>query len=160
VAFTTADLCDEYPHLVRVAQPVFRDFGARTTFTGPIETLKVFEDNGLVRQVLATDGKGRVLVVDGGGSLRCALLGGGLASLAQANNWSGVLVNGGVRDSAELSQIAVGIRALNTAPMRSGKQGMGETGTTVTFAGVDFVPQQFLYADKDGILLAARNLLA
>lgn len=158
--FTTPDLCDAYPHLVQVAEPMFRDYGGRSRFTGLIETLKVFEDNVLVRQVLETEGAGRVLVVDGGGSLRCALVGGHLALLAHANGWAGMLINGGVRDSAELSQVDIGIRALNTAPRRSGKQGAGERGSAVTFAGVAFVPQSFLYADSDGILVAERNLLA
>jgi regulator of ribonuclease activity A len=159
VEFTTADLCDSYPTLVQVADPVFREYGARAKFSGLVETLRVFEDNALVREVLESDGKGRVLVIDGGGSQRCALVGGRLASLACANGWAGVLVNGAVRDSAELSQVPMGIRALHTNPMRSGKQGEGERGGRFSFAGVVFVPQAFLYADGDGILLAQRDLL-
>ncbi len=158
--FTTADLADAYPSLVQVAAPVFREYGALSKFSGPIETLSVFEDNALVRQVLESGGGGRVLVVDGGGSLRCALVGGRLASLAHANGWAGLLINGSVRDSAELSQVAIGIRALGTAPRRSGKDGTGERGRSVTFAGVAFVPGTFLYADSDGILIAEQNLLA
>jgi regulator of ribonuclease activity A len=160
VEFTTADLCDAFPHLVQVAEPLFREYGGISRFAGPIETLRVFEDNTLVRQALESAGRGRVLVVDGGGSLRCALVGGRLATLARANGWSGLLVNGCVRDSAELSQVPVGIRALGTAPMRSGKNGAGERGVRLTFAGVEFSPEQFLYADGDGILLAGRSLLA
>jgi regulator of ribonuclease activity A len=117
-------------------------------------------DNGLVRQVLESPGEERVLVVDGGGSLRCALVGGRLASLARANGWAGLLINGSVRDSAELRQMAVGIRALDTVPRRSGKDGAGERGGSVVFAGVAFSPGRFLYADEDGILLAERDLLA
>ena len=157
--FTTADLCDGYPELVQVAEPVFREYGGLVKFSGPIETLRVFEDNALVRQVLESDGKGRVLVIDGGASPRCALVGGRLASLAYANGWSGVLVNGAVRDSAELSQIPIGIRARHAAPMSSGKEGVGERGGRVTFAGVAFLPEAFLYADSDGIVVAQRNLL-
>jgi regulator of ribonuclease activity A len=160
VRFTTPDLCDAHPQLVQVVEPLFLDYGARLAFAGPIETVKVFEDNGLVRQVLEIEGKGRVLVVDGGGSLRCALVGGRLASLAHSNGWSGVLINGGVRDSLELRQVGIGIRALNTAPRPSGKGGVGEQGSLITFAGVAFIPQQFLYADSDGILVAPRDLLA
>jgi regulator of ribonuclease activity A len=160
VEFTTPDLCDAYPELVQVVEPLFHEYGALAKFSGPIETLKVFEDNALVRQVLETEGQGRVLVIDGGGSVRCALVGGRLASLAQSNGWSGLLINGCVRDSAELVQVPIGIRALSTSPVRSGKSGTGERGGTITFAGVAFVPQAFLYADSDGILVAQRNLLA
>jgi regulator of ribonuclease activity A len=159
VEFTTADLCDGYPELVQVADPVFREYGALAKFSGPIETLRVFEDNALVREVLESEGKGRVLVIDGGGSQRCALVGGRLASVARENGWAGVLINGAVRDSAELNQVPIGIRALHTSPMRSGKHGEGERGGRLTFAGVAFVPQAFLYADSDGILLAQRDLL-
>ena len=157
--FTTADLCDAYPELVQVVEPVFREYGGLSKFTGAIETLEVFEDNALVRQVLETPGEGRVLVIDGGASLRCALLGGRLASLAHANRWSGVLINGSIRDSAELAQVPIGIRALGTTPLRSGKGGVGKLGGKVTFRGVAFVPRTFLYADSDGILVAQRNLL-
>ena len=159
MGFTTPDLCDGFPDLVQVVEPVFRDYGANITFSGPIETVKVFEDNALVRQVLETEGNGRVLVVDGGGSLRCALVGGRLAYLAHANGWAGVVINGAVRDIAELSQVAVGIRALNTVPMRGGKTGKGERGGALSFAGVTFHPRRFLYADSDGIVVAERDLL-
>jgi regulator of ribonuclease activity A len=159
VEFTTSDLCDAYPELVQVADPVFHEYGALSKFDGAVETLRVFEDNALVRQVLESPGRGRVLVVDGGASLRCALIGGRLASLAHANGWAGLVINGGVRDSAELSQTPIGIRALGTNPRRSGKEGNGDQGGSVTFAGVAFIPESFLYADGDGILVAQRNLL-
>lgn len=158
--FTTADLCDGYPELVQVAQPVFREYGAVSKFSGEIETLKVYEDNTLVREVLEGEGRGRVLVIDGGGSLRCALVGGRLASVAQRNGWTGLVVNGCVRDTDELGQIALGVRALNTQPRRSEKQGKGERGNRVEFAGIAFYPGAFLYADADGVLVAQRNLLA
>jgi regulator of ribonuclease activity A len=159
VEFTTADLCDSFPQLVRLVAPLFREYGDSERFAGPIETLKVFEDNSLVRQALATEGRGRVLVVDGGGSLRCALVGGRLAALGRDTGWSGLLINGCVRDSAELRRIRVGVRALNTAPLASRKSGEGQLGVEVTFAEASFSPGQFLYADEDGILLADRNLL-
>lgn len=158
--FATADLCDAFPQLVRPLEPLFREYSPLEKFAGPIETLTVFEDNVLVQQALASEGRGRVLVVDGGGSLRRALVGGRLAGLAERNGWSGILINGCIRDSAELRRIRVGIRALNTAPMASGKQGTGHWGGDITFAGVTFLPGHFLYADGDGILLADRNLLA
>ncbi|MEA2589205.1 MAG: regulator of ribonuclease [Actinomycetota bacterium] len=157
--FTTADLCDAFPGLVQVAQPLFREYGGVAKFAGPIETLRVHEDNSLVRETLETPGRGRVLVVDGGGSLRCALVGGRLAGLAQSNGWSGVIVNGCVRDSVEIRQLRVGIRALNAVPMRGGKNGAGERGGTLSFAGVTFAPGRFIYADTDGLLVAERDLL-
>ena len=157
--FTTADLCDAFPRLVQSAEPLFRDYGGVDRFAGPIETLKVHEDNALVRQALEASGRGRVLVVDGGGSLRCALLGGRLATLAHERGWAGVLINGCVRDSLELRQIPIGIRALNTSPMRPGKRGDGARGGVVSFAGLAFSEGKYLYADGDGLLLADRNLL-
>ncbi len=160
MGFTTPDLCDAYPDLVQVLEPKFRAYGAETTFSGPVETLKVFEDNALVRQVLESAGDGRVLVVDGGASLRCALLGGRLAYVARNNGWLGLLINGAVRDAAELNQVPIGIRALNTVPRRSEKNGTGEQGGTVVFAGARFERHNYLYADDDGILVAERNLLA
>jgi regulator of ribonuclease activity A len=159
VEFTTADLCDAFPGLVQLVEPLFREYGAVARFAGPIETVETFEDNSLIRAVLESEGRGRVLVVDGSGSLRRAVVGGRLAGLAHTSGWSGVLINGCVRDSVEISRVPVGIRALNTAPMPSSKNGTGKRGGTVTFAGATFSPGQFLYADGDGILLADRNLL-
>jgi regulator of ribonuclease activity A len=159
VEFTTADLCDAFPGLVQVAQPVFREYGGLQKFAGPVETLRVHDDNTLVREMLERPGQGRVLVVDGGGSMKCALVGGRLAGLAQNNDWAGVIVNGCIRDSIEIRQLRVGIRALNAVPMRSGKNGAGERGGTVRFAGVAFAPGRFVYADTDGVLVAERDLL-
>jgi regulator of ribonuclease activity A len=159
VEFTTADLCDAHPELVRVVQPLFREYGGLTKFSGPVETLEVFEDNALVREVLESSGSGRVLVVDGAGSLRCALVGDRLASLAHQTGWAGLLINGSVRDSAELREIPLGIRALSTSPRPSGKVGTGKRGRSITFAGVTFDPGMFLYADADGVLLAEQDLV-
>jgi regulator of ribonuclease activity A len=159
VDFTTADLCDAFPELVQVAEPLFREYGGVSKFAGPIETLRVFEDNRLVRETLETKGLGRVLVVDGGGSLRAALVGSRLAALAHSNGWAGLVIYGCVRDSAEIGRVPLGIRALATTPRRSGKAGQGDRGGTVTFAGVAFTPEQYLFADADGILVASRNLL-
>jgi len=158
VNFTTADLCDEFPEAVRIADPGFTDYGGIRKFGGPIETLRVFEDNSLVSETLGTPGQGRVLVIDGGGSLRTALVGGRLAGLAHANGWAGLIVNGSVRDSLELRQIQLGVRALSTSPLRSQKQGRGDRGGKVTFAGVIFSPTEFLYADEDGIVVSDRKL--
>lgn len=156
--FTTADLCDAFAPLARLVDPIFHDFGGIRLFAGEIETVRVFEDNGLVRQVLGTAGEGRVLVVDGGGSLRTALVGGRLAELARSSGWAGLVVNGCVRDSAEIRQISVGIRALNTSPLQSGKTGTGERGGTLSFAGATFSAGNFLYADEDGMIVADKRL--
>lgn len=158
--FATAELCDAFGPVVHLAGPIFRDYGGQSRFAGPIETVRVSEDNALVAQALETAGLGRVLVVDGGGSLRCALVGGRLAALAHANGWAGLVINGCVRDSAEIREIPVGVRAVNTSPMRSGKAGTGQRGGTVSFAGVAFSPGHFLYADEDGIVVADHSLMA
>ena len=157
--FTTADLCDAYPELIQVLHPLFRNYGATDRFSGPVETVQVYEDNAVVGEILETEGRGRVLVVDGGGSLRCALVGGRLGQLAHRNGWAGLLINGCVRDTFELARISVGIRALNAVPMRSAKEGTGSVGATVNFAGVSFAPGKVLYADADGIILADRELV-
>jgi regulator of ribonuclease activity A len=160
VEFTTADLSDVHLESVLAAEPGFRDFGGIDRFWGPIDTVRVFEDNALVRQALESKGGGRVLVVDGGGSLRSALVGGRLAALAHANGWAGLLVNGCVRDAEELRRVPLGIRARATIPRPGGKTGVGERGVPVTFAGVAFIPGHFLYADADGVLVSHRNLLS
>lgn len=151
------DLCDSHPD-VRIVEPLFRDFGGNTAFHGAIATLKVFEDNSLVREALEQPGFHRVLVVDGGASLRCALLGGQLATLAERNGWSGVIVNGAVRDTRELAAARVGIKALAPHPKKSNKQGKGERDVPVTFGGVTFSPGDHVYADEDGIIVSEKPL--
>lgn len=159
MTFSTADLCDAFGDAVQTAAPLFREFGAAARFAGPIVTVQVRDDNALVREVLETSGRGRVLVVDGGGSTRCALVGGRLAQLALTNGWAGVVVHGCVRDSAEIATLAIGVRALGTVPRKSGKAGAGKKDVAVEFAGVTFMPGHWLYADGDGIVVAARDLL-
>ena len=156
----TAELCDEFGEDARVAEPVFRDYGGASSFGGPVATVRVFEDNVLVREALEEDGRGRVLVVDGGGSTRCALVGGNLAALAHENGWAGIVVNGCIRDSAEISFVPVGVKALNASPRKSAKEGAGERDAPVGFAGVELSPGEYLYADEDGIVVADRDLLA
>jgi len=160
MTFATADLCDEFGAEVRVAVPGLRDWGGATRFAGPIETVRVLEDNALVRQVLESPGQGRVLVVDGGGSLRTALVGGNLAAVAHRNGWSGLVVHGCIRDAAEIAATPIGVKALDAVPRRSAKAGVGERGVPVTFAGITFSPRAHLYADSDGIVVAERDLLA
>lgn len=155
----TADICDEHGDSMRIADPVFLAFGARSSFGGPITTLRVFEDNVLVRRALEEKGEGRVLVVDGSASLRCALLGDQLAALAAENHWAGVVINGCIRDSADIAKIDIGVRALATMPLKSRKLGKGERDIPVAFAGVLFEPGSYLYADEDGIVVSADPLI-
>jgi regulator of ribonuclease activity A len=157
--FYTADLCDAYPDDVRVAEPVFDAFGAIDTFGGRVRTARVFEDNVLVKEMLSGAGSGDVLVVDGGGSTRCALMGGDIAELAAKNGWSGVVIYGCVRDVHEINAAAIGVRALASCPRKSTKRGLGEKDVPLYFAGVDFTGDDYLYADGDGLIVASRELI-
>jgi len=157
--FATADLYDANEGKVQVALPMFADFGGRLTFSGPISTVKVHEDNTLVRQALEEKGEGRVLVVDGGESLRCALIGDMLAELGRDNGWNGIIVSGCIRDSAVIAGIDIGIKAIGTNPRKSVKLNTGQRDIPVSFAGVTFTPGEHLYADEDGILLSKEALI-
>ncbi|MCX8145951.1 MAG: ribonuclease E activity regulator RraA [Azovibrio sp.] len=162
MSFKTPDLCDAHEaqlgQTLRVVAPMFQRYGARHAFCGQIVTLKIFEDNTLVREVLSQPGQGKVLVIDGGGSLRCALVGDQLGILAQKNGWEGIVVYGCIRDSADIDQLDIGVRALNTHPQKSVKRGVGEQNLAVTFGGVTFNPGEWLYADADGILVSSHPL--
>ncbi|MFT3762370.1 MAG: ribonuclease E activity regulator RraA [Pseudoxanthomonas sp.] len=155
--WTTPDLCDAHPGL-QVAEPLFRDFGGATAFSGRIVTIRCYEDNSRVREQVAQDGRGKVLVVDGGGSLRRSLLGDMLAELAAKNGWAGVLVNGGVRDVDALAALPLGVKALAATPMKTDKRGVGEVDVEVGFAGVRFAPGQWLYADGNGVVVSESEL--
>jgi regulator of ribonuclease activity A len=152
------DLCDAYPDRVRVATPVFRNFGGRSAFGGQIVTVKCYEDNSLVAQQVAQPGLGKVLVVDGGGSLRCGLLGDNLAQQAFENDWQGILVNGSIRDVDIIGTIDLGVQALASHPMKSIKRNVGLLNERLTFAGIDFLPGEYLYADNNGVLVSATAL--
>lgn len=160
--FMTCDLCDDHrdqPGALRVLPPVFRDYGGRARFSGPVATVKCFEDNTLVKAAVESPGQGRVLVVDGGGSLRVALVGGNLASAAARNGWAGVLIDGCVRDVAELLACDVGIRALACIPVPPAKRSVGQADGPVQVQGVWVRPGDWLYADADGVVVAASPLL-
>ena len=150
---STTDLCDAHPE-AQVCEPVFRPFGGRLAFSGPITTVKVFEDNTLIKQAVESPGEGRVLVVDGGGSPRCGLVGGNLAASAATNGWAGLLVYGYIRDTDELAAQPLGIRALGAFPRKS-ERGLhsGQAGRPLTFAGVVFREGEWLCADSDGIVV-------
>ena len=158
-AFSTADLYDANEDNVQVALPMFADFGGRLTFSGPLSTVKVHEDNTLVRKALEEQGEGRVLVVDGGESLRCALVGDMLAELGRDNGWTGIIVSGCIRDSAVITTIDIGVKAIGTNPRKSLKLNAGQRDVPVSFAGVTFTPGDHIYADEDGILLSKIPLL-
>jgi regulator of ribonuclease activity A len=157
--FSTCDLCDahraETDGAFRVLPPVFRDFGKRTRFAGPVSTVKCFEDNSVLKAALESAGQGRVLVVDGGASLRRALVGGNIGAAAARNGWAGVVVNGCVRDVAELAQCDVGIRALAVVPLPTERRNEGQRDVPVQVQGEWIRPGDWLYADADGIVVLA-----
>lgn len=159
----TAELCDVHAALLasgelRVLQPMFKAYGQRRAFGGAVVTLKLFEDNVLVREMLAAPGGGKVLVVDGGGSMRCALMGGNLAQLAQNQGWAGVVVNGCVRDVDEINACDLGVRALGSHPVKSAKKGVGEKHAAVHIGGATIRDGEWLYADGDGVLVSSSEL--
>jgi regulator of ribonuclease activity A len=150
----TADLCDEHGERVQVCEPIFLAYGGRKSFHGPVSTVRCFEDNSRVKEAVEGPGEGRVLVVDGGGSRRRALLGDKLGEAAVRNGWAGVIVHGCIRDSAELGRIDLGLRALGTIPLRSDKRVEGERDVPVRFAGATFRCGEFVYVDEDGVIVA------
>jgi regulator of ribonuclease activity A len=156
--YKTTDICDEHGDKVHIAEPLFRDYGGRKTFHGPIATIRTYEDNSKVREALEEPGNGRVLVVDGKGSMRCALLGDQLAELAQSNGWAGVIVNGCIRDAEDVAKFEIGVKALATCPLKSEKRGLGEREVPVVFAGLLFQPGWMVYADLDGVIVSENPL--
>lgn len=159
----TADLCDQHEEAIRagrlrIVAPMFRSFGRRVAFSGKIATLKLFEDNSFVRNALEQPGGGRVLVIDGGGSMRRAIVGDQLAALAVRNGWHGIVAWGCIRDSAAIAGMDIGVLALATHPRKTDKKNVGEADVPVTFGGVTFNPGEWLYADGDGILVSDISL--
>ncbi|OLT11367.1 ribonuclease [Actinomadura sp. CNU-125] len=158
--FATADLIDDFGAELRSCETQFRQYGGRARFAGPVSTVRCDRDNGLVKKLLNTPGDGRVLVVDGGASLASALLGDMIAAAAVRNGWAGVVINGAVRDVAALRGLDLGAKALGSNPRKSAKDAAGDVDVPVTFGGVEFRPGDWLYSDEDGIVVAARNVLA
>jgi len=160
MTFTTADLCDKHSEEdhFQIAEPLFKSYGANPVFRGQISTVKTFEDDALVRAILEEKVQNRVLVIDGGGSHRCALVDEELAKLAVANGWQGLVIYGCIRDSAKIDRLPIGIRALHTHPLKSHKKDHGDRDLLVSFAGVNFRNNHFLYADSDGIIVSATML--
>lgn len=152
----TADLVDEIGADVRSCDTQFRQFGGRAQFAGVITTVRCRQDNALLKEILAESGEGRVLVVDGGGSLHTALVGDLIAEMARSAGWNGLIIHGAVRDAATLRSLDIGIKALGTNPRKSTKTGAGDRDVVLTIGGVDFVPGDIAVSDDDGIVVVAR----
>ena len=156
--YVTPDLCDAYPELVQVVEPMFANYGGRDSFGGEIVTVKCHEDNSLVKSQADQPGHGKVLVVDGGGSLRRALLGDMIAEKAAKNGWEGMVIYGCVRDVDVLAQTDLGVQALASHPMKTEKRNIGDLNVTVTFGGVSFIPGHYIYADNNGVIVSPEPL--
>jgi len=157
--YKVTDLCDAHRDKVFIADPIgFRDYGGRKNFSGKIHTLKCFEDHAWVEKILETDGTGKVLVVDGGGSLRCAITGDRLAGIAVKNRWNGIIIYGCIRDSATIAMLDLGVKALNTYPISNVTDTEWQENIEISFAGINFMPGQFVYCDEDGIITSPTAL--
>ena len=154
----TAELVDTHDHLTQFCELPFLKFGRVRSFWGPIATVKCFEDNVVLKGYLQEPGDGRIMVVDGGGSKRLAILGDQIASLLEANGWAGIVINGTVRDSAEIDTMNVGVFCLATSPKKSAKDGAGGREIPVSFGGVEFKPGDYVYCDADGVLVSSAKL--
>ena len=155
---STPDLCDQYPELVLAVEPMFSNFGGPENFGGQVVTVKCFEDNSRVKELVSTPGEGRVMVVDAGGSMRRACLGDMLAEKASANGWSGIIIYGCVRDVDEIMATDIGVQALGVHPIKTDKKGIGEIDIAVTFGGVTFNSGDYVYADNNGIIVSPEKL--
>ena len=158
IQHSTPDLCDAFPELVQAVAPMFVNYGGNNLFGGEIVTVKCFEDNSKVKELVDTDGSDKVMVVDAGGSLRRACLGDILAEKAVNNGWQGIIVYGCVRDVEILTTIPLGVQAIGTHPMKTDKKGLGEVNIPVTFGGVTFTPGHYLYADNNGVIVSPSQL--
>ena len=156
--YDTSELCDIYHEDVNVVEPLFSNFGGRTSFGGQITTVKCFEDNGLLYELLEENGRGRVMVIDGGGSVRRALINAELARLATQNEWEGIVVYGAVRQVDDLEELDIGIQAMAAIPAGADCEGIGESDIRVNFGGVTFFSGDHLYADNTGIILSEEPL--
>ena len=159
MTFSVCDLCDAHEKSVQVAESIFRDFGGRLAFGGQIVTISCHEDNSLVRDAVRSQGGGKVLIVDGGGSLQRSLLGDQLASRASENGWQGIIVHGAIRDIEVIAGIDLGVKALNVIPLKTEKLGLGDLDVPVRFAGVTFTPGAWVYADTNGIIVSEEALI-
>lgn len=155
---STPDLCDEHEGRVRVLAPIFNNYGGKTAFYGQVVTIKCFEDNSVVKELVGTSGEGRVIVMDGGGSLRRAILGDMLAEKAANNGWAGLVINGCIRDVDEIAATPLGVKALSVHPMKTEKRGLGDLNVPVEIAGQVIQPGEWIYADNNGVIVSATEL--
>lgn len=158
MTYSTPDLCDENPDLVQVLEPILANFGGRESFGGEIVTIKCHEDNSLVKEQAGKPGHGKVMVVDGGGSLRRALLGDMIAENAVNNGWEGLIIYGCVRDVDALIELDLGVQAMASIPLKTEKRGIGERNIAVTFGGITFKPGDYVYADNNGVIVSSEAL--
>jgi regulator of ribonuclease activity A len=156
---STPDLCDAYPDLARILEPIFKNYGGKTSFGGEIVTVKCFEDNSRVKENAGKPGVGKVMVVDGGGSLKKALLGDLIAEAALNNGWEGFIIYGCIRDVEPISTMKIGVKALNSIPLKTQRKGEGENNVQITFGGVTFNAGEYVYADSTGIIVSSDPLL-
>ncbi|MBH43863.1 MAG: ribonuclease activity regulator protein RraA [Gammaproteobacteria bacterium] len=156
--FVVADLCDQNDD-IEIIKPIFQSYGLNKSFSGKIKTVKVHNDNSYIKKLLENDGDGFIMVVDGGGSLECALMGDNLAEQACKNNWKGILINGCIRDSEIINTLPISIKALNTCPIKSIKNNKGEYDSNLSFGGVTFINGNYIYSDSDGIIISTKDLL-
>jgi len=156
--FKTTDLYDDYLEDLQVAAPIFRDFGGRQSFYGQIVTLKALEDNTYLKTAFESDGKGKVLVVDSAASLRCAMMGDVMAALGASNGWQGAIINGCIRDCADVGKVNIGVKALATIPRKTTKRNQGVMDIPLRFADVLFNPGEYVYADEDGIVISKTEI--
>lgn len=157
--YLTPDLCDANPDQVEVLEPIFTNYGGKRSFGGEIVTIKCFEDNSLVKTHAGKAGKGKVMVVDGGGSLKKSLLGDMIATDAIKNGWEGLVIYGCIRDVDAIAELDLGVQALNSIPLKTEKLGVGELNIPISFAGVSFRPGEFIYADNNGIITSPKALV-
>lgn len=152
------EICDQYPDVIDILEPMLGNFGHRETFYGEIVTIKAFEDNSKVREQVSQDGAGKVLVVDGGSSMRRAMLGDMLAEKAAKNGWAGIIINGCVRDVNAMAEIDLGVQALGSHPLKTDKRDIGDVNVAVSFGGVTFNPGHYVYADNNGVLVTENEI--
>lgn len=159
MTFVTPDLCDDHPNDVRVLTPMFNNYGGKKNFCGEAVTIKCFEDNSLVKEQAGQPGNGKIMVVDGGGSLRKALLGDMIAENAVKNGWEGFIIFGCIRDVDAIAALDLGVQALNTIPLKTEKRGIGDLNVPVTFGGQTIAPGEFIYADNNGVIVSQKALM-
>lgn len=152
------DLFDQYEQQLKLAEPLFNDYGGNTIFSGEIVTVSCLNDNSKVKELVATDGHGKVMVVDGKGSLTRALLGDMLAEQAVENGWQGIVINGCIRDTGTISTLSLGVKALGCNPIKTEKLGVGEINKTINFANIQFIPGQYIYGDTNGLAVSEKQL--